>query len=101
MKRKILTAAMIAPMLAAPAYANSHECYVPMKDWQSRAEVVRFIEAQGWVVQRVRIDDGCYEVYGLNGEGLNIEVRINPGSLEIMRIELETFGQSEIEPNTD
>ena len=101
MKRKILTAAMIAPMLAAPASGANHECYVPMKNWHSRREVVEFIEAQGWLVHKVRIDDGCYEIYGLNAEGIDIEMRINPGSLEILSLEVERFGQREIESPID
>jgi len=101
MKRKMLTAAMIAPMLAAPAHAANHECYVPMKDWRSRVEVIRYAEAQGWAVQRVRIDDGCYELFAVSAEGIDIEVRINPGSLEIIAIEIENFRQGEEEQSTD
>lgn len=97
MKRKILTAAMIAPMLASPAYALDRNCYVPMKNWVSRLEVINFAQAQGWVVRRVRIDDGCYEINGLDADGVTIEVRVNPATLDILRMELETRGQSETE----
>ena len=101
MKRKILTAAMIAPMLAVSASAATHECFVPMKDWRNRVEVIRYAEAQGWVVQRVRIDDGCYELFAVSSEGFDIEVRINPASLEILSIEIERFRSGEEEQNTD
>lgn len=101
MKRKIFTAAMIAPVLATPGQAANHQCYVPMKDWHSRAEAVRFAVAQGWTVRRVRIDDGCYEIIGVNAEGVDIEARLNPGDFTIIQLELEPFGQRETGAKND
>jgi len=101
MKRKILTAAMIAPMLAAPVYAGNRECYVPMKDWQSRTDVVQFVEAKGWTVVRVRIDDGCYEVFVTDADGVDFELRMDPRNLEILSSEVETFTQSEAAKSPD
>lgn len=46
-------------------------------------------EAQGWTIRRIKIDDGCYEIAGSDAEGRAIEVKVDPATLKILRIEYE------------
>ncbi len=101
MKRRILTAAMLTPLFGVPTQAANHECYVPMRDWQSRTNAISFAEAQGWTVKRVRIDDGCYEIFAVSADGVDMEVRVNPATLEIITTERESFQQDESGPGSD
>ena len=39
-------------------------CFVPISQWQPRSAVAKLAEASGWTARRIKIDDGCYEIYG-------------------------------------
>ncbi len=44
----------------------------------------------GWNVKRIKIDDGCYEIKGLNEEaGKPFKAKINPQSLAIMKLKVK------------
>ncbi|MCF6303743.1 MAG: PepSY domain-containing protein [Rhodobacteraceae bacterium] len=77
---------------ASPVLASGDECYVPMAQWQSRSSAILWAESRGWQVHRVKIDDGCYELYGLDGNGLEFEVKIDPSTFEIVEFEYESHG---------
>lgn len=90
MKRTILaTAILLGPLGAGSALADDDDCTVPMTDWQPRDAVQKMAEAQGWVVRRIKTDDGCYEIKGRDANGREIEVKVDPGSLAIVDIEYE------------
>jgi hypothetical protein len=75
-------------LIATPALA-SDDCAVPMTDWQPREAVVKLVAEQGWVLRRIRIDDGCYEVTGLDATGRSIEVKLDPATLAVVAMEFE------------
>lgn len=63
-----------------------------MSQWQSRSAAIRWAESNGWQVHRVKIDDGCYELYGLDGNGMEFEVKLNPATFEVIVFEYESHG---------
>ncbi len=65
------------------------ECAVPMTQWQPRDAVMQLAITNEWAVRRIKIDDGCYELYGTDAQGREIEVKIQPGTLAILEIEYE------------
>jgi hypothetical protein len=75
--------------VAAPVWAQDERCAVPMADWQPRDAVRKMAEDQGWLVDRIKVDDGCYEVFARDGKGNRFEVAVNPATLEIMQREHE------------
>ncbi len=87
--RKTMTILAFLAVLPVGSALADEDCFVPMADWQPRAAVEALAEAQGWTIRRVKIDDGCYEIYGQNAEGQAIEVKLHPGTLEIIEIEFE------------
>lgn len=76
----------------SPVLASEGECYVPMSLWQSRSAAILWAETHGWEIHRVKIDDGCYELYGLEEGGLEFEVKIDPSTFEIIDFEYESHG---------
>lgn len=66
-----------------------NDCSVPMAEWQGRAAVQKMALSQGWAIHRIKVDDGCYEIRGLDSQGRSIEVKVDPGSLKIIEIEFE------------
>jgi hypothetical protein len=89
MKPTFVVATLIGGVLACAAQAGPQDCTVPMVNWQSRAAVMDMAKDQGWIVRRIKTDDGCYEIYGRDATGRAIEAKIDPGSLAIVEIEYE------------
>lgn len=87
--RKILTILAFLTALPAGAALADDDCFVPMADWQPREAVAEFAIAQGWEVRRIKIDDGCYEIDGRDAQGRAIEVKLHPGTLQIVEFEFE------------
>ena len=50
--------------------------------WQSEQVLTEKITAKGWQVRHMKIDGGCYEVYGTTPEGDRVEAYFHPVSME-------------------
>ena len=87
--RKTLTILAFLAALPAGAALADDDCFVPMADWQPREAVAEFATSQGWEVRRIKIDDGCYEIDGRDAQGRAIEVKLHPGTLQIIEFEFE------------
>ena len=87
--RKTLTILAFLATLPAGAALADDDCFVPMAEWQPREAVSQFGTAEGWDVRRIRIDDGCYEIDGRDAQGRAIEVKLHPGTLQIVEFEFE------------
>lgn len=87
--RKILMSLGILAVLTAGTALADDDCFVPISDWQPREAVAKLATGKGWTVRRIKIDDGCYEIDGRDGEGRRIEVTIHPATLAVIRIEME------------
>ena len=88
MRKTLTILAFLVAFPAGAAFADD-DCFVPMADWQPREAVSEFASAQGWEVRRIRIDDGCYEIDGRDAQGRAIEVKLHPGTLQIVKMEFE------------
>lgn len=84
----IFRGAMLAATLAAgPALVfASDDCDVPIDRWQSREAVQQLAAEKGWDLQRIKIDDGCYEVRGREASGREFKAKLDPQSLEVVKI---------------
>lgn len=68
-----------------PAWA-SDDCDAPLNSWQSRDAVQQMAAAQGWQIQRLKIDDGCYEVRGTDAQGRAFKAKIDPETLKVLKM---------------
>src|SRR5690554_1521078 len=75
-------------LISASALA-SDDCNDPVGQWQPREILRQQLEDQGWTVQRIKVDDGCYEVKGVDADGHRIEAEYAPASLNLMEIEIK------------
>ena len=67
------------------------DCTDPVASWKPREMLRQETEQQGWTVQRIKIDDGCYEVRGIDRAGNRIKAKYAPATLRIRSLEVE-FG---------
>ena len=57
-------------------------CSVPKSEWQPKASLARKLEGKGWKIRVLKVDLGCYEVYGTDGAGKARETHFNPKTLQ-------------------
>jgi hypothetical protein len=79
----LVSAALLG--LAAAGSASAHgdfKCDVPKAEWKPQMELQRKLTADGWKVRQVKVDNGCYEVYGFDNTGKRIEIYFNPKTFE-------------------
>ena len=50
--------------------------------WQSKEKLTKLMQAEGWKVRRIKVDGGCYEVYGTTPDGNRVEAYYHPVTLE-------------------
>ena len=60
------------------------DCDAPPATWQPRSAVSALAERNGWTVERLKIDDGCYEIRGRDAQGRRLKVKIDPASLQVI-----------------
>ena len=72
-------------LAALPTWADD-DCNAPMDRWQSREAVRHMAAQQGWQVQRLKIDDGCYEIRGTDGQGRGFKAKIDPETLKVVKM---------------
>ena len=68
-----------------PVWADD-DCDAPLNRWQSREAVRQMAVAQGWQIQRLKIDDGCYEIRGTDAQGRAFKAKIDPETLTVLKI---------------
>ncbi|MBT9609816.1 hypothetical protein EV672_10743 [Aquabacterium commune] len=74
-----------ATLLATSAMAHGgFKCDEPKKEWKLRDDLQDKLKAEGWDVRKVKIDNGCYEVYGFDGKGQRREAYFNPKTFELV-----------------
>lgn len=77
---------LLALALAAGSATAADDCDVPPESWQPRSAVSALAQRNGWQIDRLKIDDGCYEVVGRDAEGRRIKVKIHPASLQVIKV---------------
>jgi hypothetical protein len=85
MKLSALFASIAALTLSASAFAHGDEfkCDVPKADRKPQMELKAKLEKDGWKkVRQVKVENGCYEVYGFDENNKRAEVFFNPKTFE-------------------
>jgi hypothetical protein len=89
MKSLIAVAALALALVAGSAQA-SDKCAVPQAEWQPREALQQKLEGEGWKVKKIKVDDGCYEVYGTDGAGKRMEAYFDPKTFTVVKSKQES-----------
>ena len=86
MNRNALFLAAAALFVAGAAQAQHEEkCEpVPREEWKPQAELERKLADQGWKISRVKITNGCYEVYGRDEKNNKVETFFHPKTFAVV-----------------
>lgn len=95
-RRGLLALTVVMAVALAVAFAittrptlTSDDCDAPVDRWQSREAVRQMATQQGWQIERVKIDDGCYEVRGNDAQGRGFKAKIDPVTLKVLKMKQE------------
>lgn len=80
-----LVAAAAALTVSASALATGAcpiKDAVPKAEWQDKDLLEKKLIAAGWQVRRIKVDEQCYEVYGVDDKGQRVEAYFHPKTLE-------------------
>ena len=83
MKKLLLVAMMMS--LSVVAYAEK-SCTDQTKDkWMSEGDFKKKVEADGYKIRKFKQPGSCYEIYGTNKEGKEVEIYFNPVDASIVK----------------
>ena len=78
--------AVLAAVSSGAAFAqHAEKCEeIPKEEWKPQADLERKLKNQGWKISRVKITNGCYEVYGKDEKNRNVETFFHPKTFEVV-----------------
>jgi len=80
-------------LAALPSWADD-DCDAPLARWQTREAVRQMAADQGWLIQRLKIDDGCYEIRGTDAQGRAFKAKIDPETLQVLKLKQDDHPRS-------
>ncbi len=72
-------------VLTSAAYAAPVCTKEPKDKWMSEADMKAKIASEGYTIKRFLVSGSCYEIYGKNKEGKNVEIYFNPVDGKIVK----------------
>lgn len=67
----------------------SEKCTVAEADYQPMETLRSELEAKGWTISELELDDGCYEAEAIDENGQEVEAYFNPATFEVVELEVE------------
>lgn len=85
MNMKIILFTVVAlSAFSAQTHATGRMQCEPVEkaDWITDAALEEKLVSEGWSVRRMKVDGGCWEVYGTTPEGVRVEAYFHPATGE-------------------
>ncbi len=77
MKKSVFV--VLGVLLSIAAVQAKTNCTTePKEKWMTESNFKKMAEEQGYTIKKFKISGACYEIYGKNKEGKNIEIYFNP-----------------------
>jgi hypothetical protein len=90
MKPAVLAAAMlglVASLGSTAALAKANCKAYPKEEWMKAEEARAQIEAQGYKINKFKVDGNCYEIYGRAPDGRKVEIYYDAKTLSPVKTE--------------
>jgi hypothetical protein len=75
---KILVSIIAMGLLTNIAYAKKNCTDQPKEKWMSVESFKSKVEAEGYKIRKFKQTGSCYEIYGADKNGKNVEIYFNP-----------------------
>ena len=77
-----LTLAAFAILMTGPAFAGASCSTAPAAKFQPQATLKAQLATKGLTVRKIKVENGCYEVYAVNKAGKKMNVAYNAETLD-------------------
>ena len=85
MKRTLIVCTTLFALAGSAFAQHAEKCDpIPKEEWKPQAELERKLANQGWKISRVKITNGCYEVYARDAKNDKKEVFFHPKTLQLV-----------------
>ena len=86
---RIALAAVVVAALPTAASAGANCKANPKADWMTEADAKSKLVAQGYKIDKFKIDGNCYEIYGSNKDGKKVEIYFDTRTLDVVKAEVK------------
>ena len=86
---RIAIAVLMAAALPTAAFASANCKANPKAEWMSEADAKAKLVAQGYKIDKFKVDGNCYEIYGRNKDGKKVEIYFDAKTLDVVKSEIE------------
>jgi hypothetical protein len=86
---RILVAACVVAALPSVAFAGANCKANPKAEWMTEADAKAKLVAQGYKIDKFKIDGNCYEIYGSNKDGKKVEIYFDTKTLDVVKTEIK------------
>ena len=86
---RIALAAVVVAALPTAAFAGANCKANPKAEWLAEADAQARIVAQGYKIDKFKIDGHCYEIYGSNKDGKKVEIYFDTKTLDVVKAEVK------------
>lgn len=86
--KALLPVVLVIGLAGSGAALARDDCRRPMAEWQSSEAVTARATELGLATERVRIDDGCYEVRGRDADGNRVGITFDPATLAVLELKV-------------
>ena len=87
MTKLILIASLV--MMSAAAQAKKNCTDQPKEKWMKEEDLKTRLEGEGYKIRKFKQPGTCYEIYGTNKEGKNVEIYFNPVDGAVVKSEIK------------
>lgn len=89
MMRRFLFTGLLIAGLPFSALADADCPEAPKDTWMSESDMKAKIDGMGYTYDIFKVSGNCYEIYGKNKDGKDVEVYFNPADGSIVKEEIE------------
>ena len=79
----------VCAFVSTPAFAKANCKAYPKSEWMTPEDAKARIAAQGYTINKFKVDGNCYEIYGKNKEGKKVEIYYDAKTLEPVKTEIK------------
>ena len=76
-------------LVPAAAFASANCKANPKAEWMSETDAKAKLVAQGYKIDKFKVDGNCYEIYGSNKDGKKVEIYFDTKTLEVVKAEVK------------
>lgn len=76
--KKYLFVTMMALVVSGTAMAKKDCTNQPKSKWMTEAAFKEKVKAEGYTIEKFKQPGSCYEIYGKNKAGKDVEIYFNP-----------------------